>query len=92
MHKVAWRLIPLLVASYCAAYLDRVNIGFAATEMNQDLGLTPEAYGWGAGIFFISYALFETPSNYVMHFVGARRWIARIMVSWGLASALMAFA
>ena len=92
MQKVAWRLIPLLVASCCAAYLDRVNIGFAATEMNRDLGLTPEAYGWGAGIFFIGYALFETPSNYVMHFVGARRWIARIMVSWGLASALMAFA
>ncbi len=92
LQKVAWRLVPLLVAAYCASYLDRVNIGFAATEMNRDLGLSPAAYGWGAGIFFIGYALFETPSNYIMHFVGARRWIARIMVSWGLASALMAFA
>lgn len=90
MRKVAWRLIPFLVACYCASYLDRVNLSFAATEMNRDLGFSPTVYGWGAGIFFIGYALFETPSNYILHRVGARLWIARIMVSWGVASALMA--
>jgi len=91
MRKVAWRLMPFLVVCYCASYLDRVNLSFAATEMNRDLGFSPSVYGWGAGIFFIGYALLETPSNYILHRVGARRWIARIMVSWGVASALMAY-
>lgn len=90
MRKVARRLVPFLVACYCASYLDRVNLSFAATQMNRDLDFSPVVYGWGAGIFFVGYALFEAPSNYILHRVGARRWIARIMVSWGLVSALMA--
>jgi MFS transporter, ACS family, tartrate transporter len=88
--KIAWRLIPLLVASFFVAYLDRVNVGFAALTMNNDLGFTPEFYGWAAGVFFIGYCLFEAPSNYVMHRVGARLWIARIMVSWGVIAAATA--
>ena len=88
---MARRLIPFLVTAFIVAYLDRVNIGFAALTMNAELGFTPEFFGWGAGVFFIGYCLFEAPSNYVMHRVGARVWIARIMVSWGLVSALTAF-
>jgi len=88
--KVARRLVPFLVACYVAAYIDRVNIGFAALSMNEDLGFSPSVFGWGAGIFFLGYALFEVPSNLILHRVGARRWIARIMVSWGLVSGLMA--
>jgi ACS family tartrate transporter-like MFS transporter len=89
--KIGRRLIPLLVAGFFVAYLDRVNIGFAALTMNKELGFTPEFFGWAAGVFFIGYCLFEAPSNYVMHRVGARLWIARIMVSWGLVAALTAF-
>ncbi len=89
--KVARRLIPFLVTGFIVAYLDRVNIGFAALTMNGELGFTPEFFGWGAGVFFFGYCLFEAPSNYIMHRVGARVWIARIMVSWGLVSALTAF-
>lgn len=89
--KVAWRLLPLLMASFFVAYLDRVNVGFAALTMNRELGFSPEFYGWAAGIFFIGYCLFEAPSNYVMHRVGARVWLARIMVSWGLIAAATAF-
>ena len=89
--KVARRLVPFLVTAFIVAYLDRVNIGFAALTMNGELGFTPEFFGWGAGIFFVGYCLFEAPSNYIMHRVGARIWIARIMVSWGLVSALTAF-
>ncbi len=88
--KVTRRLVPFLVVCYVAAYIDRVNIGFAALSMNEDLGFSPLVFGWGAGIFFLGYALFEVPSNLILHRVGARRWIARIMVSWGLVSALMA--
>jgi ACS family tartrate transporter-like MFS transporter len=89
--KVSRRLIPFLVTGFIVAYLDRVNIGFAALTMNGELGFTPEFFGWGAGIFFVGYCLFEAPSNYIMHRVGARIWIARIMVSWGVVSALTAF-
>jgi ACS family tartrate transporter-like MFS transporter len=89
--KVTRRLIPFLVTGFIVAYLDRVNIGFAALTMNGELGFTPEFFGWGAGVFFIGYCLFEAPSNYIMHRVGARMWIARIMVSWGIVSALTAF-
>ncbi|MGD9658294.1 MAG: MFS transporter, partial [Methylocystis sp.] len=89
--KAARRLVPFLVTAFIVAYLDRVNIGFAALTMNGELGFTPEFFGWGAGIFFVGYCLFEAPSNYIMHRVGARIWIARIMVSWGLVSALTAF-
>lgn len=88
--KIAHRLIPLLVACYFVAYLDRVNLGFAATAMNHDLGFSPLVYGWGSGVFFFGYALLEAPSNYVLHRVGARFWISRIMVSWGVVSAAMA--
>lgn len=89
--KAARRLIPFLVAGFFVAYLDRVNIGFAALTMNEELGFTPEFFGWAAGVFFIGYCLFEAPSNYILHRVGARIWIARIMASWGVVAALTAF-
>lgn len=87
-----WRLVPFAGFLYLLAYLDRVNIGFAALTMNADLGLSATAYGAAAGIFFIGYVLFEVPSNILLERVGARRWIARIMVTWGLMSAAMALA
>ena len=90
VNRVLWRLMPFLFLCYVVAYLDRVNIGFAATQLQRDLGLSDAAYGWGAGIFFLGYCLFEIPSNLVLERVGARRWIARIMVSWGLVSMGMA--
>jgi ACS family tartrate transporter-like MFS transporter len=76
---------------YIVAYLDRINIGFAALQMNRDLGLSPAVYGFGAGVFFIGYFLFEVPSNLIMERVGARMWIARIMITWGLISSAMMF-
>jgi MFS transporter, ACS family, tartrate transporter len=82
----------LIVASYLVAYIDRTNVAFAALTMNQDLGISAYLYGWGAGIFFLGYALFEVPSNMILAKVGARRWIARIMITWGLISGAMAFA
>src|SRR5436189_6476957 len=85
--KAAWRLIPLMVALYTVSFLDRVNVGFAALTMNKDLGFTPEMYGWGAGIFFFGYFLFEIPSNVILTKVGARRWICRIMAGWCVISA-----
>ena len=89
--KAARRLIPFMMALYTVSFLDRVNIGFAALTMNKDLGFTPEIYGWGAGIFFFGYFLFEVPSNVIMTRVGARRWIARIMATWAVISAATAF-
>jgi ACS family tartrate transporter-like MFS transporter len=89
--KVARRLIPFMVALYTVSFLDRVNVGFAALTMNKDLGFTPEIYGWGAGVFFFGYFLFEIPSNLILTKVGARRWICRIMASWGVISAANAF-
>jgi ACS family tartrate transporter-like MFS transporter len=91
LAKVTRRLLPFLLVLYIVAWLDRVNVGFAALQMNEDLGFSPAAYGLGAGLFFIGYALFEVPSNLVLARVGARRWIARIMVTWGLLSAGMMF-
>ena len=85
--KIARRLIPLMMALYTVSFLDRVNVGFAALTMNKDLGFTPEIYGWGAGVFFFGYFLFEIPSNVILTKVGARRWICRIMASWGVISA-----
>ncbi len=79
--KAARRLIPFMVALYTVAFLDRVNIGFAGLTMNQDLSFSPEVFGWGAGIFFIGYFLFEVPSNVILTRVGARRWICRIMAT-----------
>ncbi|OYT84013.1 MAG: MFS transporter [Pseudomonas sp. PGPPP4] len=90
-RKVAWRVLPLLLLGYIIAYLDRVNVGFAKLAMLNDLGMSEAAYGLGAGIFFIGYFIFEVPSNLMLHRVGAKLWIARIMITWGLVSSLMAF-
>ncbi|GLU35402.1 MFS transporter [Trinickia caryophylli] len=90
-RKVSWRLLPLLLLCYLVAYLDRVNVGFAKLQMAADLNLSDAVYGLGAGIFFFGYFLFEVPSNLILHRVGARLWIARIMVTWGIISALTMF-
>jgi ACS family tartrate transporter-like MFS transporter len=89
LARVSRRLIPFLFLLYILNFLDRVNVGFAALEMNRDLGFGPEVYGFGAGVFFIGYCLFEVPSNLVLYRTGARLWIARIMVTWGLAASTM---
>jgi D-galactonate transporter len=89
--KVSKRLVPFLIVCYFVAYLDRVNVGFAALTMNQDLGLSQTAFGFGAGIFFLAYFFFEVPSNLLLERFGARKWIARIMLSWGILSGTMAF-
>src|SRR5712664_4778806 len=89
--KVSTRLVPFLIVCYFVAYLDRVNVSFAALTMNNDLGLSASAFGFGAGIFFLAYFLFEVPSNLFLERVGARKWIARIMFSWGVLSGAMAF-
>src|SRR5213083_2995159 len=91
MAKVSWRLLPLIVVIYFVAYIDRTNVGFAALGMNRELGFTAYIYGWGAGIFFLGYFLFEVPSNIILAKVGARKWIARIMITWGIIAAAMAF-
>jgi MFS transporter, ACS family, tartrate transporter len=91
MRRVGRRLIPLLMLCYFAAYLDRVNVGFAALEMNKSLGISTSLFGLGSGIFFFGYFLFEVPSNLMLAKVGARRWIARILISWGLISGVTAF-
>ncbi|TCN29359.1 MFS transporter [Sinorhizobium americanum] len=89
--KVFWRIIPFLMLCYVVAYLDRVNVGFAKLQMSSELGLSEAAYGIGAGIFFIGYFLFEVPSNIILNKVGARVWIARIMITWGMISAAFMF-
>jgi ACS family tartrate transporter-like MFS transporter len=91
VRKVTLRLIPFLFLLYIVAWLDRVNVGFAALQMNSDLGFSSAAFGFGSGVFFLGYCLFEVPSNLVLHRVGARRWISRIMISWGAISAAMMF-
>src|SRR2546425_5482649 len=91
LTKARRRLIPFLFLLYIVAYLDRINVGFAALQMNQALGFSASTYGLGAGIFFLSYVLFEIPSNVILARVGARLWIARIMITWGLVSAAMMF-
>ena len=85
-RKVTWRLIPFLFACYILAYVDRVNVGFAKLQMQSDLGMSDTVYGFGAGLFFIGYCLFEIPSNLALERIGARLWIARIMIGWGLVS------
>jgi ACS family tartrate transporter-like MFS transporter len=90
IRAISMRLIPFLVMAYFFAYLDRVNLGFAALTMNAELKFSPTVFGWGAGIFFIGYFIFEVPSNLALEKFGASRWIARIMVTWGIISALMA--
>ena len=90
-RKITWRLLPFLMLCYMAAYLDRVNIGFARLQMVADLRFSETVYGLGAGMFFIGYFLFEVPSNMILHRVGARMWIGRIMITWGLVSAAFMF-
>jgi MFS transporter, ACS family, tartrate transporter len=91
MSKITWRIVPFLMVCYFIAFIDRVNAGFAALQMNHDIGLTHAAFGLGGGLFYITYVLFEIPSNLAMKKVGPRLWIARIMMSWGLVAAGMAF-
>src|SRR5712675_158372 len=90
IRAISVRLIPFLVLAYFFSYLDRVNLGFAALTMNAELKFSPLIFAWGAGIFFIGYFLFEVPSNLALEKFGASKWIARIMVTWGIISALMA--
>ena len=90
MRRVILRLVPFLMVCYFFALLDRVNVGFAALQMNKDLGLTPAMFGFAASLFFISYFLVEVPSNLALQKVGARRWIARIMITWGMVTVCMA--
>jgi ACS family tartrate transporter-like MFS transporter len=91
MRKATWRLIPLIAAGYGVAYMDRVNIGFAALRMNADLHFSNTVFGVGAGIFFLSYAACEIPSNLLLYRFGARRWLARIMLTWGILAMAMMF-
>src|ERR1700737_5538215 len=90
IRPISWRLIPFLVLAYFFSYLDRVNLSFAALTMNAELKFSPTVFAWGAGIFFIGYFIFEVPSNLALEKFGGSRWIARIMVTWGIISALMA--
>ena len=82
MRRIGWRLVPFLILAYFVSFLDRVNVGFAAIQMNHDLGLSATVFGWGAGIFFFGYFLMEIPSNLALERFGARLWIARIMATW----------
>ena len=90
--KIGWRLMPILIVSYILNYLDRTNVSFAALTMNEAIGLTAAQFGLGSGIFFLGYCLLEVPSNLALYRFGARRWISRIMITWGLVSAAMALA
>ena len=90
MRRVSWRLMPLLLAAYLICYIDRVNVGFAALQMNKAVGIDPKTFGLGAGIFFVGYFILEVPSNLALERFGARTWIARIMITWGLVSAAFA--
>ena len=89
--KAAWRLVPFLTVAYLLNYMDRTNVGFAALAMNREIGLTATQFGFGAGLLFFGYSVFEIPSNMALYRFGARRWIARIMISWGIISAATAF-
>jgi MFS transporter, ACS family, tartrate transporter len=91
IRKATWRIVPFLIACYFFAYLDRVNVGIASFQMNDDIGLSAQAFGFGSGIFFLGYFLFEVPSNLLLERFGARRWIARIMITWGVLAGASAF-
>src|SRR6476619_893976 len=91
LQRVSLRLLPFLFVLYVCNFLDRTNVAIAALQMNRDLKFSASAYGLGSGIFFIGYALFEVPSNLILARVGARRWIARIMISWGFVASAMMF-
>jgi len=90
-NRIAWRILPLILAGYTIATIDRMNVAFAKLQMGDDLGLSATMYGFGAGVFFVGYCLFEIPSNMMLHRVGARVWLARIMIMWGLLSAATMF-
>src|SRR6202140_4029352 len=89
-RKISWRIMPFIVLCYLCGYLDRVNVGFAKLQMLNDLHMSDAVYGLGAGIFFVGYFIFEVPSNLALQRFGARKWIARIMITWGLCSAAFA--
>jgi MFS family permease len=91
LAKVLWRVVPFLLLCYIVAYLDRVNVGIASLTMNHDIGISPSEFGWSAGLFFFGYFLAEVPSNLALQAIGARKWIARILITWGLISAATAF-
>jgi sugar phosphate permease len=91
IHKLRIRIIPFLFLLYIVAYLDRINIGFAALTMNREIGITSQQFGLLVGVFFLGYFLFEIPSNLLLHKIGARIWIARILISWGIVAALTGF-
>src|SRR3954470_24933801 len=91
VRKVTWRISPFCFIRYIISYLDRANIGYAALQMNKELALTSEAFGFAAGIFFIGYFLFEVPSNVALNKYGARLWISRILVTWGIVATATAF-
>src|ERR1700682_4185479 len=90
-RKASLRILPLIALGYGAAYIDRVNISFASLQMNRDLHFSNTVYGVGAGLFFLSYAACEIPSNLLLYRIGARRWLARIMITWGLLAMAMLF-
>src|ERR1044071_314223 len=89
--KAAWRLVPFVTIAYVLNYMDRNNVGFAALTMNRETGLTATQFGFGAGILFLGYSTCEIPSNIALYHFGARRWLARIMITWGIVSAATAF-
>jgi ACS family tartrate transporter-like MFS transporter len=91
LRKNAWRMLPILTLAFVSNYIDRTSVGFAGLTMNKDLGLTATEFGWAAGILFVGYCFFEIPSNLALHRFGARRWLARIMITWGIAAASTAF-
>src|SRR5881409_2885817 len=91
LSKISRRLIPFMFLLYIVSYLDRINVGFAALQLNDALKFDPEVFGTGAGIFFIGYFIFEVPSNLILERVGARIWIARILVTWGIISSATMF-
>ena len=91
IRKLQIRLLPLLFALYVVAFIDRINLGFAALTMNQELGISSQQFGFAAGVFFWGYVLFEIPSNIILHRVGARVWIARILITWGTIATLTGF-
>src|SRR3974390_3551969 len=86
MRRVSWRLMPFLTLAYLLCYIDRVNVGFASLQMNKAVGIDPKMYGLGAGIFFVGYFILEVPSNLALQRFGARTWIARIILTWGIVS------
>src|SRR6266404_1368991 len=90
VRTAAWHVIPLLAVGYIVSYIDRANVGFAALTMNRDLGLSATQFGFAAGTFYFGYVVFEVPSNLALRRFGARRWLARIVISWGIVAATMA--